>query len=145
MVFGGLIYLLIFHLTRKYRFSVILRKYCFAGILFLLIFEGNLEEFVFYLMAEWRLFFYTTFTHKIANSILLGFGFIAVIYAFGCQLLFLAHYRKRAKFLADGFCSDIWGAFGACIEGGAGPFLSGCIHALLLDYLFIQTFILIII
>ena len=47
IIFSLCLYI-IFRLTFNYKFSVLLRKYCFGGTILLMLCEGNLEQYSFY-------------------------------------------------------------------------------------------------
>lgn len=74
---------LLFKLLFNYRISLLFRKYSFCGLLLVIFYEGNMEQFSFYFFLEVQQFFSLSGFHKITNVVLVLFFFIAIVFAVG--------------------------------------------------------------
>ena len=134
------IFACIFRLLFNYRISKYIRKYSFYGIFLFIVYEGNVEQFAFYFFTECRNLFSVNFAHKISNVVMIYFFFVMIIFSVGGLLFFTFHYRKLVKyFLEDSKEGNMEAVLIESLERSIFPLLFGCIHALLIDYLLIQT------
>jgi hypothetical protein len=99
-----LIYLLLsltFRLLFNYRVSLLFRKYSFYGLLILIVYEGNMEQFSFYFFSECENLFSASLSHKLSNTFMLFFFFLAVVFAIGGLIWFKVYYRKLVKYFTE--------------------------------------------
>lgn len=101
MVLIFLLLNLLFRLLFNYRISVNIRRYSLWGALFLVFYEGNMEQFSFYYFLELQNFFSISPLHKGTNIFVIFFFGIAVIFGVGGLIFFKYHYGKLAKYLID--------------------------------------------
>ena len=92
----------IFRLTFRFRVSLIFRKYCFFGIMLLMICEGNIEQYAFFCLGELKALFCFTFFQKLGNLFVLLFSFLIIIGSTALYNTFWIVYAKAAKHLIDG-------------------------------------------
>ena len=95
------ILLLIFRALFNYRISKYVRKYAFYGILLLIIYEGNVEQFTFFFFNECRNLFSLNIQHKLANVFMIYFFFLMLVFSVGGLLFFTFNYRKLVKYFLD--------------------------------------------
>ena len=89
---------MVFRLLFNYRLSKYIRKYSFSGMLLLIIYEGNVEQFSFYFFNECKTLFSLNFSHKLANVALIFFFFFLIVFCVGGLLWFTFNYRKLVKY-----------------------------------------------
>jgi len=92
---------LAFHLLFTYRISIVLRKYSLLATVLFVLFEGNVEEFAFYLFSELKYFFSINFTHKIANVVILYILFLMIIFSVAGLMWLKFHYNKLVKYFVE--------------------------------------------
>lgn len=98
---GYLLLSLMFKVLFNYRLSRYFRKYSFYGIILLIIYEGNIEQFTFYFLEECKNFFSATLTHKLGNVFMTHFFFIALFFSVAGLIWFKFHYRKLVKYFTE--------------------------------------------
>ena len=84
-----------------YPISGVFRVFSLWGFLFLLNFDGNIQQFTFYLCAEIKNLSFINVFHKTLAICALLFGFIILILSFGGYLIGLLVYRKLNRSLTD--------------------------------------------
>lgn len=124
---------LAFKLLFRFRVSQFLRKFYFVGYLFALLFEGNIQQFSFYLCYEWRLSFFDTFSHKLLKSSVIMFGFVVVCLSSCGYILGYAIYKRLNKYLMDNNKNRVSGIFFLLIQNGLRNLVLGMAHSLLRD------------
>ena len=140
------LFLWLFKALFNYRISKYIRKYAFYGILLFIIYEGNIEQFAFYFFRECQNLFSFNFSHKISNVLMIYFFFLLIVFSVGGLLFFTFHYKKLIKyFLEDSKESNMGAVLFQSLERAIFPLAFGCVHALLLQHLFIQTIVLFVI
>jgi hypothetical protein len=133
----------VFRITFNFKLSVAFRKYCFLGLIFFMLFEGNLEEFVFYYFLECLTLFSANATHRLVNVFILSFGFMMFFYTFGCFFFFYYYYGKKGKCLFQDYRFTFYSFLAAAVESGIITFFSGAIQSLLFNDLLIETILLV--
>ena len=93
------LFAMLFKLTSKYKVSILFRKYSFKALFLLLLFEGNIEQFTFYFIAEAQIFFSKNIFHKLINFSIVLFFFLTTFFAFGVLLWLRYHYRRKIKYI----------------------------------------------
>lgn len=125
------------------RVSLYLRKYSFSGIIILMIYEGNMENFSFYFFEEMKNLFSRNITHKVGKIFMLYFFFIAVVFTFGGLLYLKFHYRRLVKYFTEEYRKTTpYVLMIEAFEKSIFPLLFGAIHSLLIDNLVLQTVVL---
>ena len=92
---------ILFKMLFNYRISKYIRKYSFYGILLLIVYEGNIEQFSFYFFSECRNLFSRTWAHKMSRVLMLYFFFFLIIFAVGGLVWFKFHYKKLVKYFME--------------------------------------------
>lgn len=125
------------------RVSVYLRKYSFPAILLLMIYEGNMEQFSFYFFQETKKLFSRDIFQKLSKILMVYFMWIAVVFGVGGLLYLKFHYGRLVKYFTEEYkMIRIDLLILETLEKSTFPLLFGCIHALLLDSLELQTIVL---
>jgi hypothetical protein len=141
-----LVYLLLFLAFRaifKFKVSKYLRKYSFYGLLFLVVFEGNIEQFSFYFFTECSYLFSASLRHKFVNIFIIFFFFVMLVFAVGGLAWFRFHYRSMLKyFMEDSKKVRLRSILCESLERSAFPLLFGSVHALFIHDLAVQTVVL---
>ena len=147
MLFG--IYLLLalaFRALFNFRISKYIRKYAFTGILLFIVYEGNVEQFAFFFFNECKTLFSVNLPHKLANVFMIYFFFLLIVFTIGGLLFFTFNYRKLVKyFMEDSKDVSFEAMLFESLELSIFPFVFGAVHALLLDNLYLQTIVLLIV
>ena len=131
---------LLFRLLFNFRVSRLIRKHSLWGVIIFIIFEGNVEQFAFYFFSECRLLYSATTVHKLGRSFMLLFFFFLLVSSVCGLTLFLVHYKKLVKYLMED-CRKVslLAILLESLEKSVFPLLFGCVHALFLENLFVQT------
>lgn len=122
---------ILFHLLFQYPISQLLRKFSLWGYLFITLFDGNIQQFVFYQTSEWKNIFFFSMGNKILKSFILFFGFVLVAVSTGGILLIFGFYRKLNKYLMDNNKNHLSGVIFLLIQYGLRNFLFGMLHSVL--------------
>lgn len=85
----------------NHKISKFIRKYSFYGILLLVIYEGNVEQFSFYFFTECRNLFSINFKHKLVRIFMLLFFFLLLVFTVGGLVWFKFHYKKLVKYFME--------------------------------------------
>lgn len=111
--------------------SVWLRKFAFWPFLALLLLDGNVQQFAFWLAAEWRLAFAFAPAHKLLKAAWLLFGFALVAAAAGLFFLSYSCYRRKNFHLMDNCRNVLAGHAALALQLGLRNALLGALHSLL--------------
>ena len=93
-----IIFYSLFRFSYNVKISKIFRKYSMKGIILLMIFDGNIEQFSFYLVGEMNSFFSFSFKQKIGNIFVLLFSFLLVFASTTIYLWFKIIYKKLSSY-----------------------------------------------
>ena len=123
----------LFSITYKFKISKVFRKYSFYGSIFLLmVCEGNIEQFSFYVFGEFSTFFSANLSHKIVNCCILLFFFLVIFCSFAFYLWFWSIRRSQASYFVDNVELKFSSFLCYTIDRGAICFIFGALHQLLL-------------
>lgn len=128
-----LAFALVFKILFRFKISQFLRKFNFVGFLFVLLFEGNVQQFAFFLGFEWQNAFFISFPTKLLKSSVVLFGFTVVSFSICCYFVCYAFYRKLNKYIADNNKNCLSGIALLLIQNGLRNFALGLTHSLLRD------------
>ena len=92
---------LLFRLIFHYEVSKFIRKYSLYGLILLVIFEGNVEQFSFYFFSECRNLFSINFKHKLMRVFMLLFFWVLLVFTVGGLVWFKFHYKKLLKYFME--------------------------------------------
>jgi hypothetical protein len=108
-----------------------LRKFDFWGYLLIIIFEGNVQQFAFYLTAEWRNTFFFSLGDRWLKAGVVWFGFLLVVVSVGGFLIAYGTYRKLNKYLVDNNRNNFKGNVYILLQNGLRNLLLGMLHSIL--------------
>jgi hypothetical protein len=118
-----------FRITINYRVSLLLRKYCFLGIILLMPIEGNIEQYTFFIVNEFRVFFCFTFAQKLGNIFVLFFSFFIIVSSTAIYFIFWIYYKNKVKYLIGEANICLTGIFSYTIDKNFFCFILGIIHS----------------
>ena len=124
---------LAFKLLFRFRVSQFLRKFDFVGFLFVLLFDGNVQQFAFFLGFEWREAFSISFSTKLLKSSIVFFGFAVVSLSVCGYFICYAFYRKLNKYIMENNKNCLSGIFFLLIQNGLRNLVLEMAHSLLRD------------
>ena len=133
---------LLFHLTQRFPFSLLYRKYSFYGLLVLLMIEGNVEEFTFCLVRDLQLLMNFSFRNKIYNFIMLQFFYFIILGSTCTFVVYHFQYKKNIKYLVETKRKDFYGVLSSTIDRTMICLAFGFMHRLLLSTPNLQLLIL---
>lgn len=117
--------------SKRYAISRVFRIFSLWGFLLILNFDGNIQQFTFFLFAEIKnLSFFSPFEKALIILALL-FGFIIVMLSFGGYLVGLLMYRKLNRNLTDNNRNSMRGNMQLLFQNCMRNFLLGAAHSLL--------------
>ena len=91
----------LFHLTFKHPISLVFRKFDFLAFVFILMFDGNIQQMGFYMASEWQNMFFFNFSQKMVKLFILFFGFVLTMSSVGFYLICFTFYGKINHILMD--------------------------------------------
>lgn len=94
-----IVFRLLFRVLFNFKISKFLRKFVFLGYFLIVLFEGNIQQFTFSLMAELNHCFAFTSSNKMLKIFLLFFGFMVTLLSFGGYLIGKMSYRRLNSYL----------------------------------------------
>lgn len=115
---------------KRYAISRIFRMFSLWGFIFLLNFDGNIQQFTFYLFAEIKNVLFFSFTHKVIIVTAVLFGFIVLILSFGGYFVGLMMYRRLNRSLTDNNRNSMRGNTELLFQNCMRNFLLGVVHSL---------------
>ena len=131
MFLGFLLLRRVFYLLYRYHLSILLRLFDFWGYFFIILFEGNIQQFTFYLFSEWQHIFAFTFSDRLVKTFVILFGFLLVLVACSWSLVTLGLYRKLNKYLLNNNQNSLRGTAFFLLQFGLRNFLLGAMHSCL--------------
>ena len=116
---------MLFKLTFNYKISKIFRKFDFWGFFFLLVFDGNIQQFAFYLASELNNLFFFSFMDKIMKTFAILFGYCLCLMTVAFFFLTFSFYRKLNHYLMDNNKNNIQSQFLLIAQFGIRNFCYG--------------------
>ena len=92
---------ILFYLCFKSPISLEFRKFSLWAIIFIMMFDGNIENLTFFTLSEFKTYFSSCFNHKVINVFILLLFFLLIFVAFGILKWGKFYYKKKVKFLLD--------------------------------------------
>ena len=97
-----IILIIIFYAFFRFSFDVKIsrafRKYSLKGIIFLMIIDGNIEQFSFYLFGELKYLFSFSYLQKMGNIFLLFILFLLLFTSTALYLWFKITYKRLSSY-----------------------------------------------
>lgn len=121
---------MLYLVVKKNVMSRYLLKYTMYIVLLLMIIEGNVEQYSYYMFAELSNFFSASFKHKIVNVGLILFFYLFIITSVGFVWFVALHYKGRGRVLIKGKY-NVLNFFVVMFERGIMYILLGAIHQLM--------------
>jgi hypothetical protein len=131
VIIAFLLLRVIFTLLFKYPISRFLRKFDLWGYFLIIIFDGNVQQFAFYLTAELRNVFYFSFGDQCLKAAILLFGFLLVTISVGGFIIAYGIYGKLNKYLVDNNRNNLKGNAAIVLQYGLRNILLGILHSIL--------------
>ena len=119
-------------MSKEWKFSVIFRKYSFAGTLVMMSLEGEIEGSTFFITEELLNLVSRGFQHNLLNLFFVYFYFIILMVAAAIFMLFKSHYKSMSKYFLE-TKSNLRGVYSSMIDRGIICVLLGFVHRILLD------------
>jgi hypothetical protein len=110
---------------------LLLRKFDLWGYFWVLVFEGNIQQFAFFLAAEWgKAATFALWQRGIKIAVFL-FGFLLVITAVGGAFFLRAVYGRLNHYLTDNNRNNLRGTVMLMLQSGVRNFVLGVLHSVL--------------
>jgi len=106
-----IVFRILFKILFNYPISVIFRKFDFVAFLFLLLFDGNIQQFSFYMASEWLHLFHFNLAQKISKMIIILFGFLLIMLSVAFYFICYSTYKKLNRILMDNNRNRLSGVF----------------------------------
>ena len=113
----------------NHKFSKLLRKFDFWGYLLLLLFEGNIQQFAFYLVFEWENVFFFDFSNKIMKTFAILFGFLVLMVSTGFFFMTYVVYKRLNRYFMDNNINQFKGQLMLILQFGLKNFCFGILHS----------------
>jgi hypothetical protein len=120
-----------FKLLFRFPVSSLLRKFDFWGFLLIILFDGNVQQFAFYLTSEWRNVFYFSFGDLCLKAGIVWFGFLLVTVSVGGFFMTFGTYCKLNRHLIDNNRNNLHGNTFILLQYGFRNLLIGILHSIL--------------
>jgi len=125
----GFIFLrFLFYSLFHFKISKLFRKFGLWGFLFIILFDGNIQQFSFYLNSDWKHLFFLQCGHKMLKVIVFLFGFTLIIVSVGGYFITLFLYNKANKYLMDNNMNKVSSASLLIFQNGIRNLLLGFVH-----------------
>ncbi len=139
MFVGFFILRIFFNILYKYRLSIFLRLFDFWAYFFIILFEGNIQQFAFYMISELRNLFAFTFNNWIVKVLVVQFGFILGLVATACFFMTLGLYGKLNRYLLYNYRNSMMGNIVLMLQFGLRNLVLGIMHSLLRELSYSTT------
>lgn len=134
---------MLFTMLYRWPASRFFRKFSFAGILLIMLCEGNVEQLTFYFLGELLAFYSLSTHHKFINAVVVFFYFTIFFTAVGSAWWFRYHYRKNAKYFMEESRVNLTSLWSSTVERGVICISCGVAHQILMSQPNIQLIVLI--
>ena len=121
----------VFRLLRKFAISQILRRFDFWVYFTLILFEGNVQQFSFYLTAELKAVFAFVWTNKLVKVFIVFFGFSLLLFSICAYIVSLTFYRKLNRYFTDNNKNILQGNCFLILQSGFRNVILGVFHSIL--------------
>jgi hypothetical protein len=120
-----------FRLLYRYPLSKLFRKFDFWLFLPIVLFEGNIEQFSFFLTRDLVNVFAFSFSQKLIKVAVVFFGFVVVVFSCSVYLLSYIAYRRLNAYFMDNNKNSLIGIGILIFQNGLRNLLLGVLQALL--------------
>jgi hypothetical protein len=132
MTLGAFLILhLCFKALSRWRLSLLLRRFDFWGYFLTLVFEGNIQQFTFYLTSEWGHSAVFALWQRCIKTAIFLFGFVMVILAVGGAFILRTIYGRLNRHLADNNRNNLHGSVVILLQSGLRNIILGILHSTL--------------
>ena len=108
-----------------------IRKSEFWSLLFLLLFEGNVQQFTFYEVNEWKNVFVFSLGSKMIKIHTILFGFVLTLISVCLMFLSYGFYAQLNKHVMDNNKNYLMGHLFFILQFGLRNFIYGILHSIL--------------
>lgn len=137
------IFYVLFRITFQYRVSRVFRRFTFACIAFiLLVCEGNIEQYSFYVFGELTTFFSLNLKHKMVNCFIAFFFFMVFSSSIGLYFWILGNRRRNIKNFIENSKHNLRSIFFYTFDKGLICIVLGAAHQLLISFPNMQLLVL---
>ena len=120
-----------FNALYQYRISKPFRKFSFWSILILLLFDGNIQQFTFYMVNEWKNSMSFDTSTKVFKIITILFGFMVVVLSIGIYFKSYSYYCRLNRFMMDNNKNYLLGQAALLLQFGIKNIVLGFTNSLL--------------
>ena len=132
LVFGiFIIFRFFFHLTSKYKISLLFREYDFNIFFTIMLMEGNLESFTYFIVYDCLQMGGKEHASKIIHFATIFIGFFFFVYVFAAFFLIQILLRSKSKHILTDFKINVNSLLVATMQNGLLSFALGSIHILM--------------
>ena len=121
----------IFRALMRFKASQILRRFDFWVYFTLILFEGNVQQFSFYLTAELKAVFAFVWANKLLKVFIFFFGFSLLLFSLSGYIIGFTFYRKLNRYFTDNNRNVLRGNCLLILQSGFRNVVLGVIHSIL--------------
>jgi hypothetical protein len=132
IVFLAFVFLrVIFRLLSKFAISQVFRRFDFWVYFTLIIFEGNVQQFSFYITSELKAVFAFIFVNKLVKVFIVFFGFSLLLFSLSGYIIGFTFYRKLNRYFTDNNKNILQGNSFLILQTGFRNVILGVLHSTL--------------
>jgi hypothetical protein len=120
---------IIFNALRNYSISQIFRKFDFWFYFALIIFEGNVQQFSFYMTSELIVTFAFEWVNKFIKTFIIFFGFCLFLFSVCGYLIGLSFYSKLNRYFTDNNKNILRGNLLLLLQNSMRNLILGVVHS----------------
>jgi hypothetical protein len=121
----------LFRLLSKFAISQVFRRFDFWVYFTLILFEGNVQQFSFYLTAELKAVFAFVWANKLLKVFIFFFGFSLLLFSLSGYIVGFTFYRKLNRYFTDNNRNILRGNCLLILQSGFRNVVLGVIHSIL--------------
>jgi len=126
-----ILFRLSFNILFNYPISILFRKFDFLAFLILLLFDGNIQQFTFYMTSEWQHLFYKNFAQKTIKIFIALFGWLMIMLSVAFFFMCYSSYKKLNRILMDNNRNRLSGVCFLTLQIFFKNFYLGFLHSFL--------------
>jgi hypothetical protein len=121
----------LFRVLSRFAVSQVLRKFDFWVYFVIILFEGNVQQFSFYLTAEMRAVFAFAWSHKLIKAFVVLFGFSLLLFSVCGYIISFTFYHKLNRYFSDNNKNNLSGNSFLILQNGLRNVILGVLHSML--------------
>ena len=127
---GFIIFKKIFKWLSRFYVSQIFRRFDFLIYLAIIIFDGNVQQFSFYLAPELKTVFAFECANKFAKIFIIFVGYCLLVFSVCGYIIGLSFYMKLNRYFTDNNKNILFGNFALILQNGIRNMMLGTTHSL---------------